>query len=217
MIKVLVCEDQTLVRQGLAMILTLEPGIEVVGEAVNGEMAVQLAGSLRPDVALMDVLMPIMDGVEATRMITSRNLQTRVIILTTYDTEQYVFEGIKAGAMAYLLKDAPAPELVDTIRRVCAGERLIQPAVANKILFEFANPASPGCAKAWSKPAYEPLNEREVEIIDRLAQGMTHRQIANDLALAEGTVRNYASSILAKLHAANRVEAINAARRRKII
>jgi DNA-binding NarL/FixJ family response regulator len=214
MIKVLICEDQTLVRQGLSSILGLEPEIEVVGEATNGSTAVESVGELNPDVVLMDVRMPVMDGVEATRIITAQYPDTRVIILTTYDAEEYVFEGVKAGAVGYLLKDAPAPELVDTIKRVYAGERFIQSAVANKILFEFATSDS---QEEVNRPIYEPLSEREVDIIERLSQGMTNRQIANELALAEGTVRNYTSNILAKLHAANRVQAINLARQHKII
>jgi two-component system, NarL family, response regulator DegU len=213
MIKLLICEDQTLVRQGLSSILELEPGIQIVGEATDGNTAVQMAGELKPDVVLMDVRMPIMNGVEATRAITSKYPDIRVIILTIYDTEEYVFEGVKAGAMAYVLKETPAPELIDTIRRVYAGEKFIQPAVASKILFEFAQAGAP----ASRAPAEEPLNEREVAIISRLAQGMSTREIADDLALAEGTVRNYASNILSKLHAENRVQAINRARQQKII
>lgn len=215
MIKLLVCEDQTLVRQGLVSILRLEPEIEVVGEAANGGEAVEKVGTLKPDVVLMDVRMPIMDGVEATRTITHRYPSVRVIILTTYDYEEYVFEGVKAGAMGYVLKDTAAPDLVATIRRVCAGETFIQPAVASKILFEFARGSKE--VQRPSIPEYEPLSEREIEIISRLSQGMSNRDVADDLALAEGTVRNYVSAILSKLHAANRIQAINLARQHKII
>ncbi len=212
MIKLLICEDQTLMRQGLVTILGLEPGIEVVGEAANGQEAVAQVAALAPDVVLMDVQMPVMDGVAATRLITAQYPDTRVIILTTFDYEEYVFEGVKAGALGYMLKDTPAPELVRTIRRVYAGERFIQPAVASKILFEFAK--APATAPGAD---YEPLSEREIAIISRLAQGMSNREVADDLALAEGTVKNYVSNILAKLHAANRVQAINLARQHKII
>ena len=212
MIKLLICEDQTLMRQGLVTILGLEPGIEVVGEAANGQEALAQVAALAPDVVLMDVQMPVMDGVAATRLITAQYPDTRVIILTTFDYEEYVFEGVKAGALGYMLKDTPAPELVRTIERVNAGERFIQPAVASKILFEFAKapPAAPGAD-------YEPLSEREIAIISRLAQGMSNREVADDLALAEGTVRNHVSNILSKLHAANRVQAINLARQHTII
>ena len=213
MIRLLICEDQTLMRQGLVTILGLEPGFTVVGEAANGREAVAQVAALQPDVVLMDVQMPEMDGVEATRIITVQYPATRVIILTTFDYEEYVFEGVKAGALGYVLKDTPAPDLVATIQKVHAGERFIQPAVASKILFEFARaPARPAAAED-----YEPLSERETAIIGRLAQGRSNREIADDLALAEGTVKNYVSTILAKLHAANRVQAINLARRHKLI
>jgi DNA-binding NarL/FixJ family response regulator len=191
----------------------MEEGIRIVGEATDGDMAVERVGEVRPDIVLMDVRMPVKDGVAATEEICREFSEVRVIILSTYDSEEYVFEGIKAGAMAYVLKDTPAPELVETIRRVHAGERFIQPAIASKLLFEFATQKP----RAGKLPEYEPLSEREVAIIQRLAQGMTNREIASDMALAEGTVRNYTSNILAKLHAGNRVQAINLARQHKII
>jgi DNA-binding NarL/FixJ family response regulator len=200
-------------RQGLATILGLEPGIEVVGQAANGQEAVDQVEALKPDVVLMDVQMPVMGGVEATRIITANHPETRVIILTTFDYEEYVFEGVKAGAMGYMLKDTPAPELAGTIKRVYQGEQFIQPAVASKILFEFARAGKPGT----QGEDYEPLSEREIDIIGRLAQGMSNRDIADDLALAEGTVKNYVSNILSKLHAVNRVQAINLARKHNII
>jgi DNA-binding NarL/FixJ family response regulator len=211
-IKLLICEDQTLMRQGLATILGLEPGLTVVGEAADGAEAVAQMRALHPDIVLMDVQMPGMDGIEATRLITAAYPDTRVIILTTFDYEEYVFEGVKAGAMGYMLKDSPAPDLIHTIRRVHEGERFIQPAVASKLLFEFAQGARRG-----SGAGYEPLSERETDIIRRLAQGMSNREVADDLALAEGTVKNYVSTILGKLHAANRVQAINLARQHKLI
>jgi DNA-binding NarL/FixJ family response regulator len=213
MIRLLICEDQTLMRQGLVTILGLEPGIVVVGEAGNGQEAVDRVAELQPDVVLMDVQMPVMGGVEATRIIAAQYPNSRVVILTTFDYEEYVFEGVKAGAMGYMLKDTPAPELVRTIKRVHEGERFIQPAVASKILFEFAASRH----KPTEDAGYEPLSEREIDIISRLAQGMSNREIADDLALAEGTVKNYVSTILSKLHAANRVQAINLARQHKII
>ena len=213
MIGILICEDQTLVRQGLVSILRMEPGIHIVGEATDGETAVEKVAELQPDIVLMDVRMPVKDGVKATEEICANYPDTRVIILSTYDSEEYVFEGIKAGAMAYVLKDTPASDLIETIRSVHAGEQFIQPAIASKLVFEFArHKPSPRML-----PEYEQLSEKEVAIINRLAQGMTNREVAADLALAEGTVRNYTSNILAKLHAGNRVQAINLARQHRII
>jgi DNA-binding NarL/FixJ family response regulator len=212
MIKVLVCEDQTLVRQGLVTILSMESGISIVGEAVDGYEALEKVGNLSPDVVLMDVRMPLMDGVEATRAISTKYPNVRVIILTTYDYEEYVLEGVKAGAVAYVLKDTAAPDLVRTIQRVHRGERFIQPAVANKILFELAK-----APEREPDAGIEPLSEREIDIISRLAQGMSNREVAAELTLAEGTIKNYVSSILSKLRASNRVQAINLAREHKII
>ncbi|HEU5348542.1 MAG TPA: response regulator transcription factor, partial [Ktedonobacterales bacterium] len=136
-VRLLICEDQTLMREGLHTVLALEPGFQVVGEALDGVEAVSLAETLRPDIVLMDVQMPRQSGVQATAAITARNLPCRVIILTTFDYEDYVFEAIKAGAVGYLLKDTPATELAETIRRVHAGESFISPQVATKLLMEF--------------------------------------------------------------------------------
>jgi two-component system, NarL family, response regulator DegU len=210
-IKILVCEDQALVRQGLVMILGLHPEIAVIGEAKNGQEGVRLVGELKPEIVLMDVQMPEMDGVEATRLISAAYPNSKVIILTTFDYEEYVFEGVKAGALGYMLKDTPLPELVATIKRVHAGERFIQPAIASKLLFEFAKNDN------RNDPTFEPLTEREIAIISRLGQGMSNKEIATDLALAEGTIRNYVSTILSKLHAVNRTQAVNIARQQKLI
>ena len=193
--------------------LESEPGITIVGEAVNGREAVEKTGAFRPDVVLMDVRMPIMDGIEATRIITARYPAARVIILTTFESGEFVFEGVKAGAMGYLLKDASASELVSTIWRVHEGESLIQSAVASSILFELAK----GQPRPADDPACEHLSEREIAIVSRLANGMSNREIAQALGLAEGTIKNNVSTILAKLHAANRVQAVNVAREQKLI
>ena len=213
MIKMLICEDETLVRHGLISLLGVEQGIKIVGEATNGHEAIEKVSQLSPDIVLMDMRMPVMDGVEATRIISTRFPKTRVVILSTYDYEEYVFEGVKAGARAYVLKDTAPADLLDTIRRVYKGERFIQPAIANKILFELAR-SSP---QPMISPGIEPLSEREITIIARLAQGMSNREVASDLRLAEGTIKNYVSNILAKLQASNRVQAINLARQHKII
>lgn len=227
-IRLLICEDQTLMREGLHTVLALEPGFRVVGTASDGAEAVQLAEKLRPDIVLMDVQMPRQNGVQATAAITARNLPCRVIILTTFDYEDYVFEAIKAGAVGYLLKDTPAAELAETIRQVHAGESSISPKVATKLLMEFGqrgtlNPQgalteSAGTAGATGTRGGESdLSQREIEVLRLLAHGESNREIGDRLALAEGTVKNYVSNILMKLHAANRTQAANLARERGLI
>lgn len=229
-IRLLICEDQTLMREGLHTVLTLEPGFEVVGAALDGAQAVQMAEELRPDIVLMDVQMPGQNGVQATAAITARNLPCRVIILTTFDYEDYVFEAIKAGAVGYLLKDTPAAALAETIRRVYAGESFIAPRVATKLLMEFGRRGTlrpqdaaqdvtgerGGNSNGTSNGDGE-LSQREVEVLRLLAQGESNREIGDRLALAEGTVKNYVSNILMKLHAANRTQAANLARERGLI
>lgn len=203
-IRVLLVEDQTLMRQGLKTILSLEPGMQVVGEASDGESGMRLALEIRPDIILMDVQMPRMNGVDATAAICAAWPSARVIILTTFDRDDYVFQGIRAGAMGYLLKDTPAENLVATIRRVHAGEPFIQPEIASRALRELVRPqASP----------LEPLTEREREVLMLLAQGATNKEIAERLVLTEGTVKNHVSSLLGKLQAENRTQAADIARR----
>lgn len=231
-IRILLCEDQTLMREGLRTVLDLEPGFQVVGEAVDGAEGVRLAEVVRPDIVLMDVQMPRQNGVQATAAITARGLPCRVIILTTFDYEDYVFDAIKAGAVGYLLKDTPASELAATIRRVFAGESFIQPNVATKLLMEFGRrgtldasltsvaPASGGAGGSGATgdgEGFSDLSQREVDVLRLLAQGASNRDIAEHLVLAEGTVKNHVSNILAKLHAANRTQAANLARERGLI
>lgn len=220
-IRILLCEDQTLMRQGLHTVLELEPGFLVVDEAANGEEAIERYSTLHqqgnsPDIVLMDIQMPRKNGVQATAAITTAHPTARVIILTTFDYEDYVFEAVKAGAMGYLLKDVPATELAATIRKVYAGEPFIQPKVASKLLVEF------GCkgrttANSSTSLADEELSGREIEVLKLLAAGASNRDIADKLVLAEGTVKNHVSNILSKLHAENRTQAANLARERKII
>lgn len=224
-IRILVCEDQTLMREGLRTVLDLEPGFSVVGAAADGAEAARLAQELRPDVVLMDVQMPQQNGVQATAAITARGLPSRVIILTTFDYEDYVFEAIKAGAVGYLLKDTPASELAATIRRVHAGESFIQPKVATKLLMEFGRKNGPAQGENAGGVSGElglglgpeQLSQREVDVLRLLAQGASNRDIAEQLVLAEGTVKNHVSSILMKLHANNRTQAANLARERGLI
>ena len=207
-IRILLAEDQTLMRQGLRTILELENSFEVAGEAEDGKAAVKLALQLRPDIILMDVQMPQMNGVEATAAICRSWPEARVIILTTFDRDDYVFQGVRAGAVGYLLKDLPSPKLIETIRRVHDGEIFIQPEIASRTLRAALH--SPG-------DLIEPLSEREREVLVMLAQGIPNKEIADKLHLAEGTVKNHVSNILGKLQAQNRTEAADIARKRGLI
>jgi DNA-binding NarL/FixJ family response regulator len=203
-IRILIVEDQTLMRQGLKTILDLEPGLEVVGEATDGEESVHMALELWPDVILMDVQMPVLNGIEAIKAICSVWAEAKIVILTTFGRDDYVFQGMQAGALGFLLKDTPADNLIQTIRRVHAGEVFIQPEIASRLLRELISPqATP----------IEPLTEREREVLVLLAQGHSNREIAESLVLAEGTVKNHVSNILAKLQAENRTQAADIARR----
>jgi DNA-binding NarL/FixJ family response regulator len=206
-ISILIVEDQTLMRQGLKTILDLEPGMRVVGEAKDGAEGVREALGVRPDIILMDVQMPVMNGVDATRAIVAAWSQARVIVLTTFDRDDYVFQSIRAGAMGYLLKDAPADTLIQTIRRVYAGDVFIQPEIASRTLREVAT----GRQRAEAQPF--DLSEREREVLVLLAQGLSNREIAGRLHITEGTVKNHVSNILAKLQAENRTQAAAIARR----
>jgi len=191
-------------RQGLRTLLELEPGMTVVGEAADGATGVRLALEHRPDVILMDVQMPGMNGVEATAALCAAWPAARVIILTTFDRDDYVFQAIRAGAMGYLLKDAPATDLIRTIHRVAAGDAFIQPEIASRTLRELLRP---------KQAPLEPLSDREREVLVLLAQGAANREIADRLVISEGTVKNHVSSILSKLQAENRTQAAELARR----
>lgn len=201
--RLLIVEDQTIMREALATLLSLEDDFEVVGTASDAETGVQLALSLRPDLTLMDIGLPGMSGIEATRIVT-RAGACRVVILTTHQQESVVFEGIRAGALGYLLKDAPAALLVDTIRRVAQGEGVLQPGLALRLLADFRTQG-------------EELTPRELEVLQHMAHGKANKLIARELGVSEGTVKNHVSSILAKLHARNRVQATNTARGRGLI
>ena len=208
LIRILLAEDQTLMRQGLKTILEMESDFRVVHEARDGKEAVRLALDSRPDIILMDVQMPHTNGVEATAAICRAWPQARVIILTTFDRDDYVFQGVRAGAVGYLLKDLPAEKLIETIRRVDEGEVFIQPEIASRTLRTALH--SPG-------DLIEPLSEREREVLVMLAQGIPNKEIADKLHIAEGTVKNHVSNILGKLQAQNRTEAADIARRRGLI
>jgi len=204
-IRVLLVDDQRLMRDGLRTLLELEPDLKVVSEAEDGLTALLAYETLAPDVVLMDIRMPGMDGVEATRRMTTRWPEARVIILTTFDDDEYIFEGLRAGALGYLLKDVSGSELAEAIRTVAAGGALIEPSVARKVLAEFAR-LEPS-ARSINAGMPDPLSEREIEVMQLLATGLTNKEIAARLYLAEGTVKNYVSRILDKLGVTDRTQA----------
>ena len=207
-IRILLAEDQTLMRQGLKTLLELEPGLKVIAEAADGREAVKLALQLRPDITLMDVQMPNLNGVEATAEICRAWPEAKVIILTTFDRDDYVFQGVRAGAMGYLLKDLPAQKLFETIRKVHTGEPFIQPEIASRTLRASLHTAH---------DLIEPLSDREREVLVMLAQGIPNKEIADKLHIAEGTVKNHVSNILGKLQVQNRTQAADLARRRGLV
>jgi DNA-binding NarL/FixJ family response regulator len=209
-IRVCLVDDQRLMRDGLRTLLELENGIEVVGEAEDGRSALEIYAATRPDVLLMDIRMPGMDGVEATRRLVTQWPDAKIIILTTFDDEATIFDGLRAGALGYLLKDVSGQELTAAVREVAKGGALIQPSVARKVLAEFARvvPASPSAAAS----PLEPLSVREEEILRGITKGLTNKEIASRLALTEGTVKNYASAIFQKLGVQDRTQAAMRAR-----
>ncbi len=209
-IRVCLVDDQRLMRDGLRTLLELEDGLDVVGEAEEGQAALHLYEAVHPDVVLMDVRMPGMDGVEATRQMLNRWPDAKVIILTTFDDETYIFDGLRAGALGYLLKDVSGQELADAIRQVARGGALIQPSVARKVLAEFSRLAPTHSAVGAVLP--EPLSARENEILGWLSRGLTNKEIARRLNLTEGTVKNYISVIYQKLNVQDRTQAALKAR-----
>ncbi|WP_124704397.1 response regulator transcription factor [Sulfuriferula multivorans] len=236
-IRVLVVDDQALVRRGMTLMLSVEPDMEVVGQASDGEEAVEMAQQLRPDVVLMDLHMPRKGGVAATREIALSLPRTHVLVLTTLDAEETVFEAIRAGAQAYLLKDATEEELLETVRAVHRGESRLTPQIARKVMDQFRRLAPlseaqpPGATlspAAAPRPAQtipqtkaqgvitELLNDKEEKILQLIAEGKSNKQIANAVFLAEGTIKNYVSRIMEKLHANTRTElAVMAVRQRR--
>lgn len=240
-LRLLIVDDQPLIRRGLAMMLEAEEGIEIVGQAADGIEAIELALAISPDVVVMDLQMPRASGVVATREITAQRPATRVVVLTTYDHDDLVFEAIRAGAQAYLLKDASEAEVLDTVRAVHRGESRLSPAIARKVMDQFRAftahapnvagtddaqtsgvslaPTSPRASTVAGHAApgslEDPLTDKEERILELIALGKSNKQIAATVFLAEGTVKNYVSRIMDKLHARSRTElAVRAVARR---
>jgi DNA-binding NarL/FixJ family response regulator len=204
MIRVLLADDQALVRSGFRLILETREDLEVVGEAEDGREAVELARKLRPDVILMDVRMPDVDGVEATRRLSVLGSTARVLILTTFDLDEYVYEAIRAGASGFLLKDVQPAQLVDAVRVVAAGEALLAPTVTRRLLDQFAGQLP----SSRPPPELARLTERELEILTLMADGLSNAELAERLFLSETTVKTHVSSVLRKLGLRDRVQAV---------
>ena len=205
MIRVLLAEDQALVRDGLRMMLTAEPDIEVGGEAADGRAALELVRRLEPDVVLMDVRMPELNGIDATRRLTSAGLPARVLVLTTFDLDEYVYEAMRAGASGFLLKDARREQLAAAIRTVMDGETLIDPAVTRRLVEDFCRRPPP---TTGVPTAAQVLTERELEVARAVARGLSNAQIARELYLGETTVKSHVANILAKLDLRDRVQIV---------
>ncbi|RJF81332.1 DNA-binding response regulator [Azospirillum cavernae] len=205
-IRIVIAEDQQLIRRAFANLLSLEADIEIVGLAPDGAEAVELCRRFRPDVVLMDIQMPRLGGIAATKLILSEFPGTQVVVLTTFDTDDLVFGAISAGAAAYLLKDASEVEILDTIRGVMRGETRISPHIARKLFDELRRSRAVELPSGAQLPDLTDLTDRERAILDLIAQGQSNRQIAASLFLAEGTVKNYVSRIMEKLGAQSRTE-----------
>lgn len=205
MIRVVLADDQALVRAGFRLILDLEDDMEVVGEAANGREAVSLARALEPDVVLMDVRMPELDGIEATRRLARAGSLARVLVLTTFDADEYVYEAMKAGASGFLLKDVPREQLVAGVRIVAGGESLLAPAITRRFVEAFVRRPPPGSAVA---PRLEDLSAREVEVLKLVASGLTNAEIAERLVVSAATVKTHVANMLQKLRLRDRVQAV---------
>jgi len=215
-LRLLIADDQPLIRRGLALMLGAEEGIKVVGQAADGQQALALAHALNPDVVVMDLQMPRMGGVAATRQLAQELPQVRVVVLTTFDDDELVFEAVRAGAQAYLLKDAEEAEVLATVRAVHRGESRLSPSIARKVLDQLRSLATRGAAtpaitaaaapQPHEEPHEDPLTEKEEQVLTLIARGLSNKEIAERVFLAEGTVKNYVSRIMEKCHARSRIE-----------
>ena len=205
MIRVLLADDQALVRAGFRLILDLEDDMEVVGEAADGREAVSLVRELDPDVVLMDVRMPELDGIEATRRLTRGGSRARVLVLTTFDADEYVYEAMRAGASGFLLKDVPREQLVAGVRVVAGGESLLAPTITRRLIEEFVRRPPPGSAVPVD---LEQLSARELEVLKLVARGLTNAEIAERLVVSETTVKTHVAHVLQKLSLRDRVQAV---------
>jgi DNA-binding NarL/FixJ family response regulator len=204
-IRVLIADDQELMRAGLRMILEADDELEVVGEAANGAEAVRLARTLDPDVILMDVRMPASDGIDATRRLAEAGSRARVLMLTTFDADEHVYDAMKAGASGFMLKNAPPARLVAAVHATAAGEAQIAPAIVARMLEEFVRRPAPGSTRP---PALDELTDRELEVLKLIARGLSNAEIATELFLGEATVRTHVGRILSKLGLRDRTQAV---------
>ena len=212
-VRVLVADDQALFREGLHTLLDAHADMDVVGEACNGLEAVALATSLKPDVVLMDLRMPVLDGTAATRRIVDAGLTSRILILTTFDDDESVFDALRAGAIGYLLKDVPSERLVEAVRAAARGQSSLEPAVASKVVAEFARLSRAAPQRgSIDGSLVASLSEREVEVLRWVARGASNKEIAAHLSIAEGTVKNHMTNVLEKLSVTDRTSAALKAR-----
>ncbi|MEI2728262.1 MAG: response regulator transcription factor [Candidatus Nanopelagicales bacterium] len=207
MIKVLLADDQELLRSGFRMILSGEPDFAVIGEAANGADAVTAAATLHPDVVLMDIRMPGVDGIEATKRIVDSGTATRVLILTTFDLDEYVYAALRAGASGFMLKDVPAPELCAAVRTVANGDAVVAPTATRRLLTKYAHQL-PVDSERPTDPRLERLTRRELEVLVAVASGLSNSEIAESMFLSEGTVKSHLGKVLAKLELRDRVSAV---------
>lgn len=204
MIRVVIADDQTMVRSGLRSLLAQEPGIEVVGEAADGEAALDVVRRYRPDVVLMDIRMPVLDGLAATRRMVAEGSDARVLVLTTFDLDEYVFEALRAGASGLLLKDATAEQLVEAVQVLAAGEALLDPSVTRRVIDAFVKTPAPSVPN----PLFERLTTREIEVLKLVARGLSNAEIASELYVSHATAKTHVSSVLSKLGLRDRVQAV---------